>query len=283
MSSLRDPLQFDSGCFTERAWDELAAGLVAGEPADRMLEHASECDRCAAVLKASIEIFGDASTEIVAIDMPRRPIRRPVLMWLAAVAALLVCVIAFWQFRGRNEPPLVELARFYSDHRTLELRLSNSLYGPMRSTRAADADPPVELLEIGQRISAGLLSNPGDPRWLRAEARLSLLEWKPDIALRDLNALPALEDADALDLATAHYQSAALRGGNGFDIAAELLRTAVEKNPSNAAAWFNLGLVEERLNRNSKAIEAFEKALLAPDSPGWKAEASQRHDQLRHD
>src|ERR1700722_6412802 len=57
------PRETGSGCFENRAWLSMAAGLLSPDKARSMMGHAGHCVRCRQFLKMAIEDLSDEATQ----------------------------------------------------------------------------------------------------------------------------------------------------------------------------------------------------------------------------
>ena len=204
-------------CPSEREWDELAAGLILGSAADRLLEHASGCANCAATLKAAIEVFApEASVAVISPPAPR-------LWWIgAAIAAAALLMAGLWWRQASKPEPLTELARSYTSRRTIALRIPGAAHSPLRIDRSGTGpslgNQPPELLEQAALIGRNLGEDPQSSLWIHAKGRLALIEWKPIEAIDALKTardLGAAEPGISIDLASAYFERAEQRGPEG--------------------------------------------------------------------
>jgi tetratricopeptide (TPR) repeat protein len=289
-----------SPCPTERAWDELAAGLTRGEEAEILLEHASWCETCAACLRAAIEIFAQdeaasvtpAGPQVVSsLEIRQRNKRHQWPLFLAAAALLAVIFGAgylYWR-RSHTVDPITVLARAYTAHRTLELRLPGAAHGEMRVERGAGprslAEQPEELLDVATRVRKGLARNANDPLWLWARGRLAILEDRPDEAIRSLEAAldwgPSSPDL-LTDLAISYWQRGKHQNAAvDLNHAVEILGRALQANPNHQAALFDRAVIEEELHEMAPAVADLEKLLSIEPSGPWSEETRQRLARLR--
>ncbi len=276
------------GCPDERTWDELASGLVRGEAADRLLEHASTCEVCAHTLRLSIAVFGPEN-HVAEIAPPARSRRR----WLgwAAAAAIVMSLAGYWFLKRPASTPLAELARTYTDRRTIPLRIPGAAHAPLRVDRSGSGgsltSQSPELLEQAARIARLVRDAPQNAAALHAKGRLALLEWKPAEAIEALQAardLGAAQPDVLIDLATAYFERAEQRGANGaadLTLAQDLLGQVIQRHPRHAEALFNRALIAERLQQIEPAVRDLELALQAETQPAWQSEIRRRLEQLR--
>jgi tetratricopeptide (TPR) repeat protein len=279
-----------NACPPERVWDEIASGLLRGEDALVLLEHASRCENCAAALKSAVEIFAPEAGETSPETAPdKRPLRS--YTWPMTIAAtILIAVLGVGYFYWIRSPdPLKQLARAYTAYRTIELRLPGADFGELRLERGGPtrslSDQPTELLESAGRISRELAKKPNDPHWLWAKGRLALLENRPDDAIQSLEAAIdwGSSSPDLLtDLAIAYQQKArGTRGATDLNHAVELLGRALQANPNHPAALFDRAVIEGELQETGPAIVDFERLLSVEPSGQWSEEARSRLAQLR--
>ena len=85
-----------------------------------------------------------------------------------ALAGIAAAVVAGWLGMRLLRPPSAEqlLARAYTEHRTLEVRIPGAKYAPMRAERAAgrsSLDKSPSLLKAEALIGDSLRKNPNDP------------------------------------------------------------------------------------------------------------------------
>jgi len=125
----------------------------------------------------------------------RKGARRPALFsWprpVFALAGIAAAVVAGWLGMRLLRPPSAEqlLARAYTEHRTLEVRIPGAKYAPMRVERAAGGsslDKSPSLLKAEALIGDNLQKSPNDPVWLQAKARADLLEGNYESAIKSL-------------------------------------------------------------------------------------------------
>jgi tetratricopeptide (TPR) repeat protein len=318
LRSHEEPSQ-SAECPTDREWLEVAAGSAPDKQAHNLLEHAAGCHNCAILLRRAINDLtneGTAEEEAVLAELASsktewqrqlvltltaaqasrwRPLQgivrrifgtgRSRARWVYSVAVLVLLVVALTQFlwNRRQEDPLKLLADAYSEERTLELRFPNARYAPFRQQRGSGTsmlNRPDSLLRAAAAIRQGLARNPDDPTWLEAKARLDLLDWKYEEAIRSLKeALDAQPDSPALasDLGTAYFERAEAEGrALDYGTAIEWLSKALAKKPDDPVALFNRAIVYERIFVIEQAIRDWEHYLRVDPAGEWGAEA-RRH------
>jgi len=163
-----------AACPSDEELCELAAGILAPERAEAVLEHVTSCDHCGPLLKQAVEeLAAEPTTEenalvdrlpsaqpAFAAEMGRRLAERqrtlgaeavvppapraPRRTWwalsfawgIAAAAVVIVALGAVWMYR-RTQPAFAEqlLAEAYTQQRTMELRIPGALPAPLRIER----------------------------------------------------------------------------------------------------------------------------------------------------
>ena len=63
---------------SEQQWDELAAGLIRGADAESMMEHASWCEPCAALLRELERMHWNISRTAQALGISRNTLYRKI-------------------------------------------------------------------------------------------------------------------------------------------------------------------------------------------------------------
>ena len=311
-----------SACPPESQWLNLAAGLARGREAETLLDHAAACDHCGLLLRQSVADLAEDATaeeeqflarlesvwpewqehmaarlasEACRAEDPgllrrilrwlRRPLfpRAPVPRWAyAAFTALAATLVLIVLPLGR--PPVEDLlATAYTAQRTLELRVPQAAYGPLRLVRGPTASPldrPPELLEAEARIARELAENPNDPRWLQARGRAELLARDFSAALADLQRCRTLRpDSRELmtDLACAYFGRAeAQNSQQDYSAALDLLNRVLQIEPNDPVALFNRAIVYQRLHRYDQAREDWRHYLRVDPNGKWAEEAGQR-------
>ena len=275
------PKDAESACPSAQSLNELAAGLIHPENAERLLRHALQCDHCGPLLRQAAETFSPhqtpdeeahlsslqtsrpewqasvaqrlASMSIQHDARPSLPLRSqqrrriqivPGGRWIyAAAAALVLATAAMSVLIWRSRPSYANqlLAQAYTEHRTLEMRIAGAKYAPMRVQRGAGASS---------------LDKPA-----------SLLEAETLIVerLRKNPSDPTWLDARArADLLDGNYESAI---GS--------LQRALETQPDSpplltdlGSAYFLRAEVTDRTTDYGNAIESLGRGLVkSPDDP----------------
>jgi hypothetical protein len=299
-------------CLSTMQIAQLATVSMEPQAAASMLDHIRDCGSCSARLREAKEDLGrelsqDEKKLMTSLESTTtewqtamaanlaRPGRnlRPSRLWFLAVAAAVV-VLAFggWFYFVRATPERIEhmLTQAYSAGRPFEFRLDLPSYAPVRQQagRSADLEKPLPLISAQERLIQASHTNPDDPRIQRLSGIYELLEREPDQALAILKKASDSDPNDVrlkVDLAVAYaLRGEANRGGSDknsadYGAAENLLAMALERDPSNQAALFNIAIVSERLEMYEAAI-GYWKRYIEHDNGPWKDEAQQRLDQL---
>jgi CHAT domain-containing protein len=314
--------QHGSACPTDADWLRLAAGLVPETKARELMSHAAQCDHCGPLLRRAADTLSDETTPeeesvlaglgSVQPDWQRNlagrlsrtaqgisPTRsraawwKGVLLWprpALIAGALAVVTIAGWLGLNVFRIPSTEtlLAQAYTEHRTLELRISGAKYGPMRvqrNTGGSNLDRSSSLLKAEALIGEKLKKSPSDPAWLQLKARADLLDDNYESAIKSLDqALDIEPDSPKLltDLASAYFERAeATDRAIDYGNAIESLGKALAKSPDDAVALFNRAVVSERLFLYTQAVDDWEHYLRIDPQGGWADEARRQLAALR--
>jgi hypothetical protein len=257
----------------------LAEGRFSGPEAHVLRDHLAVCRRCyasyeEAVRRRSEWIRGQSRPEKVPAGTPaRRAVRRRIGMTVALATALTVVVLGgVWLLdSGRDGVPREEVAPV----RTLVAEASatgllfpetepapppgDDYRGPAQGAAAEIVDRALGRLmrrfEAGEGtadsaywLAAGVLARGrlDDARVLLAETQA---RYPGDLRFEVLEAILAFR-------------------GNDLRRARLLLESVVERNPKDAVAWTDLGVVRAGLGLSDQAREAWERARAAdPGSP----------------
>jgi CHAT domain-containing protein len=205
---------------------------------------------------------------------------------VAAVALVAVGVGAYLRF-GQASPEKL-LAEAYGQQRTIELRINQAPYGPIRVQRdkgASQLNASSQLLEAEVAIKRRLVKQPENPDFLREKAEVDLLNWDYQPAIETLGHALRLQPQSfliTLDLGTAHFERAeAANSPADYEASLNYLGDAIRLEPGNSTALFNRAIVYERLYLYGRAIEDWEQFLKIEKDPGWRKEAEQRLQELR--
>jgi CHAT domain-containing protein/tetratricopeptide (TPR) repeat protein len=309
-------------CVRYVEWLNVAAGLFPEAKTKEFMKHATQCGHCGPLLRNAAETISDEATpheeEMLATlgsagtdwqrDMAetlRRSIqgrqrRTEGISWRQelfssprpafAIAALAAVVVVGWLGVRALRPPSAEqlIAQAYTEHRTLEVRISGAQYAPIRverSTGGSSIDKSPALLKAEALIGENLRKNPNDPEWLQAKAQADLLDGNYSSAITSLQrALETQQDAPGLqtDLASAYFlQGLSEARPSDYTLAIDLLGRVLQQQPDNKIALFNRAIVLERMFLFSQAVEDWEQYLRLDPSGAWSKEASERLQRLK--
>lgn len=272
--------------------------------------HASTCDLCGSLLCEATIVSREGRTEkeeafLASVRPPTAPpackgkvvliggsqrvqvaggVAGPGLkFWLSVAAMVLLFLVgAAWTMYQKANLPHHLLAKAYTARRTMEVRLADAAYAPMRTERGAavsSMDRPDSLMEAEPKIKRALAAAPYDPKLLQARAQAELLEWQFNPAIANLNRAlqPDPKDVSILiDLASANFQKAeAENAPQYYGTALEVISKVTRLEPQNGTAWFNRAMIQERLKLFREAEKSFEQFLILEKSGGWATEAQQ--------
>ena len=206
-----------------------------------------------------------------------------------AAAAVLVGLIGFWSYHEFKTPSLDHLlAQAYTEHRTVELRITGASYSnfvQQRGVEASSLAKPPELLRAEYEIREQLAARPEDAAVWSAKGRAELLELQYDPAIASLKHAIDLkaDSADLLcDLATAYAERAnAENRPLDYGEAIEYLGQALSKRPDDPVALFNRAIVEDKLTLFEEASKDWEHYLRVDPQGDWAAEARQHLEEIR--
>jgi len=206
-----------------------------------------------------------------------------------ALAGIAAAVVAGWLGMRLLRPPSAEqlLARAYTEHRTLEVRIPGATYAPMRVERAAggsslDKSPSLLRLSVDRD---NLQKNPNDPAWLQAKPRADLLEGNYESAIKSLQRAletkpedpPLLTDLGSAYFVRAEAADRAIDYGN----AVESLSKALAKSPDDPVALFNRALACERMFLYTQAIDDWQRYLRVDPQGDWANDARSNLDRVK--
>jgi hypothetical protein len=300
-------------CPPDIEWLRMAAGLVEEVDASALVRHAAACDHCGLMLRTTVADFADELTldEEASLsnldsgrpgwqrrlasqicDTPRRRMRwtfGSFPAWAYGGAAAALALVTIIGGRSLLQTPLETLiATAYTQERTLELRIPNAGYGPVRRTRGGSGsrlDRPAALLEGEARIARELQQHPASPALLQAMGRTDLLDWNYPDAIRSFKqALDLAPRTPGLrtDLASAYFESGEANQHRTSDYAAaiDLLDQALKSTPDDPVALFNRAILYERMDLRNKAIEDWRHYLRVDGNSEWASEAKTRLSKL---
>jgi CHAT domain-containing protein/tetratricopeptide (TPR) repeat protein len=301
-------------CTGDVEWLEVAAGLLSEAKTRELMKHAAQCAHCGLLLKNAAETIADEATSgeesMLASLQSARPEwrknmaatlrdsvreRQPRSSWLKAVVAwpgtaylfagIVALAVVAWIGVRVLHPPSAEqlLAQAYSEHRTLEVRISGARYSPVRVERGgagSSLDKPPALLKAEALIGENLRKHPNDPVWLQARARADLLDGNYESAINSLQrALEAQPDDPSLltDLGSAYYVRAE-SGDRPIDYgnAVQSFGKALAKSPNDTIALFNRALACERLFLYTQAVDDWQHYLRVDPQGDWSSDARAR-------
>jgi CHAT domain-containing protein/tetratricopeptide (TPR) repeat protein len=276
------------------AWQREMANKLVAEfvDASTATKEASEKDasvKDTSVKEASAKEMGSAN-EMTGLDGGEKP----GFLWWSKLAwsgaGMAVMAVAVWVgllIRGPDVDQL--LAKAYTRYRTIELRIPNAGYGPIRVTRGpggASFSKPQSLLEAKSIIKHKLDSDPDNPRWLAAEGRAELLDGEYGAAVqsfkRALEKNP--ESADLMrDAATAYFERGERESSDSdYRNAAELFSKSLAVNRDDPIALYNRAIVYERMFLFHDALADWEHYLTVDRSGEWSQDAERRRQELQN-
>jgi len=295
-------------CPDATEWASLAAGLTDAERSGVLLEHASGCDSCGAILAAVTEDFSreTADDESHALEQlasanpdwqgriarrmseasgHRRIVRMPFRGWLARAAAVtLAAGVGWWAWNqwGAGDPARL-IATAYAQQRPFELRIPGADNAPVRMERGSGGSSfrrPAALLKAEGQIAGELERDPNSVKWLELRARAEMLGWDPETAIATLQR--ALErkpdDPDLLaDLGMAYALRAEARNRDvDYGYAIDYLERSLRAKPNAPVAVFNRAVVYERMLLYEDAAHEWGRFLTMEPDGAWKSEAQRR-------
>jgi CHAT domain-containing protein/tetratricopeptide (TPR) repeat protein len=306
-------------CLDEAEWRSVAAGLLSTPETRERMIHASQCGHCGPLLKQAAEALAVEVTRreeallsslrsvqpdwqsrmaqaLSTASQPVHSVKQLSVMpgaWrlpLLALAALACVAVATWVGMRLLRGPSVDrlLAQAYTQRRTLEVRIPDAQYAPLRVERGgsvSNLDKPPSLLKAEALIGEKLQSHPNDPVWLDARARADLLDGNYDSAAKTLqHALLAQPDSARLwtDLGSAYYmRGQSAENALDYGQAIEALGKALVKEPDDLIALFNRALACEQLFLYDRAAVDWGHYLHQDPQGEWAKEAREHLDRVR--
>jgi CHAT domain-containing protein len=307
-------------CIGDAEWLEVAAGLYPDAKTRELMKHAAQCGHCGPLLKKAAETLLDETTPseetlLTSLSSARPEWQKNMAATLrdsvgvrgsdrekkggpqwwqtlfsgprpaVALAGIAAAVMAGWLGLSMLRPPSAEklLARAYTEHRTLEVRIPGAKFAPMRVERAAGGsslDKSPSLLKAEALIADNLRKTPNDPAWLQAKARADLLDGNYESAIKSLQrALETQADDPALltDLASAYFERAesadrAVDYGNAI----EALGKVLAESPDDPVVLYNRALVCERLFLYTQTVEDWQHYLRVDPNGEWAEDVRKR-------
>ena len=272
----------------KEAMHDLAQDITAEEQEalDKLPSASPDWQRAMARELAAASRSRDTET-VVEVEKPAEPDKSkekagfgwwPKLVWAGSgLAVVLVALLV--GVRLTREPDVnALLAQAYTQHRTIDLRMSGAEYGPMKVEKGPRETTWPEPFRRAQAIlSRDLAKHMDDPAWLQAQARADLFDKDYDGALKELDQALALKPNDPslrIDKATALYMRAHKQGQEiDYGEAAELLSEVLRNKPDDPVALFNRALVYEKLNNPRDAIKDLNLYLQIDPNSQWAEEA----------
>jgi CHAT domain-containing protein/cytochrome c-type biogenesis protein CcmH/NrfG len=297
------PAVREPSCPQLEEWGLYEAGLLPQSRALELVEHASTCDGCGALL-AGLRVGEDPGHDTALLfksgtsawkrGMLKQIVRRqrednqasvrfrlrPIWAAAAAAAVVMAAGVGWWTYRANSPDEAFRLlAQAYAEQRPFELRFPGASYSPIRVQRGSALAPPVELTDARSLIARKLRSRPESAPWLRALARADLLQWQYASAIENLRKAQEFEPENPEitgDLGIAYLQRAEIES-RPQDVAqaVEFLTKAVENRSSDATLRFNRALAFDRLAAPKSAIDDWNEFLRLEPSGGWADEARQ--------
>jgi CHAT domain-containing protein/tetratricopeptide (TPR) repeat protein len=311
-------------CPDEQVLWELAANVLNSEQSETALKHIIACGHCGPVFRQAVADFHEDPSESEKAFLARLKTSKPALQaelarrlagansvsaaptvllsvarrrWTSTVvqkfgAVAAVAALAWLGFRiySQEQPSYTNrlLARSYVAQRTLELRMPDAEYAPMRVERGAARsrmDRPAPLLEAEDIIARKLARSPDNPEWLQAKGRADLLDGNYNAAMNSFEkALEPTPDAPVLlsDLASAYFARAESEDRTSdYAMAVELFSKTLQAEPDNALVLFNRAIAFERIFLYKQAMEDWDHYLHVDPSGTWSTEARHHLEQLK--
>jgi len=307
-------LAMKSGCPPAGSYMRLVLGSAEGKEAEGLLEHASGCETCGAMLAASLRALeGNPSAEEVAaiaeLAAAKTPwqeqlaerlastkTRKPPVtrflgprsgkQWLATAAAVagVAAAVGLIAWQRQESSPEHLLAMAYQQSRTIELRIPEAGYTGLTAdshTRGTAVDSEAApLLEARAGLARHLERSPQDAHWLELQARADVLAEHYDSAIDVLDRLLAAGPVTAellTDAAAAYYQRG-LVSGRELDrsTALDYLRRADELAPADPVVLFNEAIVMEDRGQMMNAVEVWNRYITVERDVKWAAEGKRK-------
>lgn len=283
---------------------ELAGGTIFGTAQQEIADHVSRCELCRDRLRECEQFLADCehpaqrdfekeiddawrklsrriwwhNTLGALSTWTRIPARAP--KW-AAVSLGVVLTAGFAWFGVTMLTPSPErlLAQAYNEHRTVEFRIADAAYAPMRLERGAGStfDMPEPLLKAAARLAEEIRTSPDDPELLRLQGEAEMMAQEAGPAVETLEKALKLDPRNAQVLAGlgAAY---ALRGDLNrqpadYRSALQYLDRSLELKSHDKEVIFNRALVLERMQMKDQAILEWQRYLKLDNNSNWAAEA----------
>lgn len=257
---------------TLAAWVD---GRLSKEQTSALIEHASQCGDCIAMIDAANETFHAEGGNVV----EAAPVRWQ--RWLVAAAAVLLLAIpAAFLVRSRRDPvrELVEVAP--RSARASEARLSGGFaWAPYRgSMRASGAGVDTEQLKLMGAAAEAIdrARRDSSPESQRAAALAMVLIERSGEAIAALAAETKRAPSSAQawsDLAAAQYAAALAGRTSLYTEALGSVNRALRIDARSGEALFNRALILERLGLRDEARAAWQRYLDVDAASPWAEEA----------
>jgi CHAT domain-containing protein len=201
---------------------------------------------------------------------------------LAGAFAFSVAIVAFVLIRARSPHDGLDetnrlIAEAYTQQRGILFRIPGAAYAPYRGTRGAKTELPASLDMANFKVKTAKKRGDKDARWLVASANAKILEADYGGAVEILEAVTNgdnyIPGAD-LALATAYYERG-IQNRSTVDLgnAREAIGHALEREPGNPVALFNLARLDQEIGLFSQAADDWTKYLQAEPAGDWSREA----------
>lgn len=295
------------GCPEQQVWASLAADLLPTEEASSYWQHAAACDYCGPLLQQAIHVIAadptprekqfiaslpsadpDAQRKLAGkLAATTRPARsRPMwnlrgLQWALSGALFITVIAGFYFYYSRSHDPTLLVAQAYSEHRVMEMRVPQATFRPMASVQRGDELSRLQrpaLLRLELEVAKHDVDR--HPEWLTAKAMTELLEWRPDLALTDLQRALVLDPNSPIimaDVGAAYFERARLQDTpEDYARAVESFNASLRIQPGNTLVHYNRAFSYEQLKLYDQAIEDWEWYLKHSTDDAWSQEA-RRH------
>lgn len=305
------PAEVSGHCPSVGTWASL--GDFSSRAVADLLEHASSCDHCGPLLRATADdptdafppaegtpinglasshpdwqarLAGRLASESEAAsdsfaDHEGPPVGQQVPSHWALAAVLTFAVVAtalLWVLR--SPPSLASTNQVvlaaYTHQRPFPFRLPDAQYGPLRQHRGSRGaiDESQAFLDAQLAIARRLEAHPTDTPWLEARGRVNLLEGKWQEAIEALQRCGPAGRSVAVEMAIAYAERAeALNNPADSETALRLLGHVLAIDPRDPVALFNRALLYTRTRQPDNADKDWERYLAVEPRGDWADEA----------
>jgi len=263
-------------CLPLLEWVLLVDHACSPEREREMLQHAANCDACAALLHEAFQLAEppEAGEEAIidrlpssqpgAIErlVPGLQQRRLPYTWMIAAAAVFVLAAISWVLpQWRQQAMDTEIAQAFARSRPIEFRLADMPYGAYQEERSKNL--PTTAPDAGGERGpsswrAAVLAHDLDSALARAEA-----------ARNGPATAALLNDRAAIHAARGDR----LRSETEYQTASALLDQALSLDPNQPAVLFNRAILFYRLNRREQMQAAINRFLEVERDSRWRGEA----------